>query len=119
MEEEKPYWLFLDAQDKLTWELFNYFPAAHYKKAIDHAFQEEAEKQVRTDGGRYTDTHYAWFDFETGSYLYHTEVNNEFADPFFDTKGTGTQLPRETRRHQRQTTVRQPGAAQATVEKSR
>jgi hypothetical protein len=36
------------------------------------------------DGGRYTDTKYAWYNPDTGSYLYHTETNGEYADPFFD-----------------------------------
>lgn len=37
-----------------------------------------------TDGGRYSETHYAWYNPETDSYLYHTEVNGEYANPFFD-----------------------------------
>jgi hypothetical protein len=36
------------------------------------------------DGGRYTHTKYAWYNPDTGSYLYHTETNGEYADPFFD-----------------------------------
>jgi len=36
------------------------------------------------DGGRYTDSKYAWYNPDTGSYLYHTETNGEYADPFFE-----------------------------------
>ena len=86
VEEEKPYWLFLDAKEELTWGLFNYFPEAHYKKAVDEAFQEEAEKDLIPDGGRYNETVFAWYDPDTDSLLYHTEVNEEFADPFFDSE---------------------------------
>lgn len=37
------------------------------------------------DGGkRYTDTQYAWYNPDTSSYLFHTEANDEYADPFFE-----------------------------------
>lgn len=84
VEERKPYWLFLDGQDEMRWGLFNYFPAAHYKAAIDQALLDEAESELVPDGGRYTDTLYAWYDPDTQAFLYHTEANGEFADPFFD-----------------------------------
>ena len=42
-----PYWLFVDAQENLQYRLFNYFPEAHYKNAIDQALAQEAEERVR------------------------------------------------------------------------
>jgi hypothetical protein len=62
VDEEKPYWLVLDAEDELSWELFNYFPDAHYRQAIDdmrdaaHPKREEHtsdadESALRRDGG--------------------------------------------------------------------
>ncbi|MBS8120608.1 hypothetical protein [Haloferax volcanii] len=38
----------------LRYELENYFPEAHYKNAIDQAFREEAEEELRPDGGSRT-----------------------------------------------------------------
>lgn len=94
VENRKPYWLYLDAQSELKWGLFNYFPAAHYKKAIDQAVREEAldDEELLPDGGRYTDTHYSWYDPDTDTYLYHTQVNDEYADPFFDTEEDARQF---------------------------
>ena len=93
VEEEKPYWLFLDAQDELKWRLFNYFPAAHYKKAIDQAFEELAEEKLEPDGGmnlhqdgRRSNIYY-WLNPDTGAALYHTEANSEEANPFFGSVG--------------------------------
>lgn len=51
VENRKPYWLFLDTQGELEWGMFNYFPEAHYKQAVDQAFQEEAESDLLPDGG--------------------------------------------------------------------
>jgi hypothetical protein len=48
VEFRKPYWLFLDSQEEMEWGLFNYFPEAHYKKAIDQAFQERAERRLNS-----------------------------------------------------------------------
>lgn len=36
------------------------------------------------DGGRYTETLYAWYDPDTGTYLTHAEAGDEFATPFFE-----------------------------------
>jgi hypothetical protein len=61
----------------LRYELENYFPEAHYKKAIDQAFQSQAEEELRPDGG----SQYYWSG-EDGI-VYHTETENEMVDPFF------------------------------------
>lgn len=89
VEEEKPYWVFLDAErgQELRYGLFNYFPAAHYKRAIDHALEQavaEEDEQLVPDGGRYTETLYAWYDPDTDTYLTHAEAGDEFATPFFE-----------------------------------
>ena len=47
VENRKPYWVFVDAHDGIEYSLFNYFPEAHYKAAIDHAFEQNAEEKVR------------------------------------------------------------------------
>ncbi len=44
----------------LRYELENYFPEAHYKNAIDQAFREEAEEELRPDGGSRIE--YYWSD---------------------------------------------------------
>lgn len=59
-ENRKPYWLFVDAQKNLQYRLFNYFPEAHYKNAIDQALEQEAEERVR-DNRR---THHYYRDDE-------------------------------------------------------
>jgi hypothetical protein len=40
VENRKPYWLYVDASRKteLSYEPFNYFPEAHYGRAIKQAF---------------------------------------------------------------------------------
>lgn len=85
MEEEKPYWMNLTGgtsfSGPLRYELENYFPEAHYKKAIDQTFQEMAEEDLRPDGG--SRTQYYWSG-EDGI-VYHTESGDELVDPFFDT----------------------------------
>jgi hypothetical protein len=53
VETRKPDWLFVDAHDRLEYGLFNYFPEAHYKAAIDNAFEQNAEETVR-DGRQST-----------------------------------------------------------------
>lgn len=40
-----------------------------------------------TDGGRYTETFYGWYDGETDTYLTHVEVGDDFASPFFEEEG--------------------------------
>jgi hypothetical protein len=65
---------------ELRFKLENYFPEAHYKKAIDHAFQEEAEQDLLPDGG--TRTQYYWRG-EDGV-VYHTKTEGEMVDPFFN-----------------------------------
>jgi len=64
---------------ELRYELENYFPEAHYKKAIDQAFEKQAEQELVPDGGR---SQYYWSG-EQGL-IYHTE-STEFVDPFFNT----------------------------------
>lgn len=64
---------------ELRYELENYFPEAHYQKAIDHALQSEAEEKLKTDGG--SRTKYYWSG-ENGV-VYHTESGDEMVDPFF------------------------------------
>ena len=85
MEEEKPYWMILTGgtsfSGPLRFELENYFPEAHYKQAIDQAFQEQARDELRPDGG--SRTQYYWSGEE--GVVYHTEAGDELVDPFFDT----------------------------------
>lgn len=79
--------MFLDAErgSELSYNLFNYFPEAHYKAAVDRALENEVrDRELMPDGGRYTETVYAWYNPDTNGFLYHTEVNGEFANPFFD-----------------------------------
>jgi len=47
VENRKPYWVFVDAYDGIEYSLFNYFPEAHYKAAIDYAFEQNAKEKVR------------------------------------------------------------------------
>jgi len=68
---------------ELRYELENYFPDAHYRKAIQQAREEEEEGLV-PDGGRYTETLYAWYDPDTDTYLTHAVAGTDFATPFFD-----------------------------------
>jgi hypothetical protein len=101
VEEEKPYWLFLDATpgEEMQYSLFNYFPSAHYEKAIDQAFREVAEERLESDGGT-TNLHldgrrsnvFYWLNPDTGAALYHTEINDEEADPFFGSIGEAEQF---------------------------
>jgi hypothetical protein len=85
VEEDKPYWMNLTGgtsfSGPLRFELENYFPEAHYKQAIDHAFQEEAREELRPDGG--SKTQYYWSG-EDGI-LYHTEKEEDMVIPFFNT----------------------------------
>ena len=84
MEEEKPYWMNLTGgttfSGELRYELENYFPEAHYKKAIDKAFREMAGRDLRPDGG--SRTQYYWSGDD--GVVYHTKAGNEMVDPFFD-----------------------------------
>jgi len=86
VEEEKPYWVNLTGgtttSGELRYELENYFPEAHYKKAIDQALQKEATDQLRPDGG--STTQYYWSG-ENGV-IYHTELEEGMVDPFFNTQ---------------------------------
>jgi hypothetical protein len=85
VEEEKPYWLNLTGgtsfSGELRFELENYFPEAHYKQAVDDAFHEEVEEEIRPDGGSLTQ--YYWSGEE--GIVYHTETDGEMVDPFFNT----------------------------------
>jgi len=84
VEEEKPYWMNLTGgttfSGELRYELENYFPEAHYKKAIDKAFREMAGRDLRPDGG--SRTQYYWSGDD--GVVYHTKAGNEMVDPFFD-----------------------------------
>ena len=85
VEEEKPYWMNLTGgtsfSGELRYELENYFPEAHYKKAIDRALEDEAVEEILPDGG--SRTQYYWSGDE--GVIYHTEAGDELVDPFFDT----------------------------------
>jgi hypothetical protein len=84
VEEEKPYWMNLTGgttfSGELRYELENYFPEAHYKKAIDKAFREMAGRDLRPDGG--SRTQYYWSGDD--GVVYHTKAGDEMVDPFFD-----------------------------------
>jgi len=83
VEEEKPYWMNLTGgtsfSGPLRFELENYFPEAHYKQAIDQAFQDKAEEEILPDGG--SRTQYYWSGDD--GVVYHTESGEELVDPFF------------------------------------
>lgn len=83
MEEEKPYWVNLTGgtsfSGPMRFELENYFPEAHYKQAIDQAFQREADEEVLSDGG--SRTQYYWSGDK--GVVYHTEAGEDLVDPFF------------------------------------
>jgi len=83
VEEEKPYWMNLTGgtsfSGPLRFELENYFPEAHYKQAIDQAFEDEAEEELLPDGG--SRTQYYWSGDD--GVVYHTESGDELVDPFF------------------------------------
>jgi hypothetical protein len=71
--------LFLDSQGELQYELFSYFPEAHYQKAVSQELREEWEDEVLPDGGGRTQ--YYWSG-ENGV-IYHSEADGELVDPFF------------------------------------
>ncbi|MDY6778056.1 MAG: hypothetical protein SVU32_05280 [Candidatus Nanohaloarchaea archaeon] len=83
--EEKPYWLNLrhPRRGEMRYELNNYFPDAHYRKAVEEAGYslDGEEPEVRTDGG--TRTQYYWSGDQ--GVLYHTEQGEDMVVPFFDT----------------------------------
>jgi hypothetical protein len=83
VEEEKPYWVNFTGgtsfSGPMRFELENYFPEAHYKQAIDQAFQREADEEVLSDGG--SRTQYYWSGDE--GVVYHTEAGEDLVDPFF------------------------------------
>jgi hypothetical protein len=85
VEEEKPYWMDLTGgtsfSGPLRFELENYFPEAHYKQAVDKAFQKAVDKELVSDGGQRVKYYWSGED----GIMYHTEVENEFVDPFFNT----------------------------------
>jgi len=102
VEEEKPYWLSLQhpRDGEMKWSLFNYFPAAHYKRAIDQAFQDRARDRLEPDGGTNTHLHsdgrrstvYYWVNPDTDAALTHTEFNGDEAHPFFPSVGEAEQF---------------------------
>jgi hypothetical protein len=85
VEEEKPYWMNLRGgttfSGQLRFELENYFPKAHYKEAIDQAFQDEIRDELVPDGGRRTQYYWSGDD----GILYHTEKEEDLVRPFFET----------------------------------
>jgi hypothetical protein len=64
---EKPYWVYLDAQteSEITLGTFQYFPEAHYKRAIDHAIDRVTAPPVEADGG--DNRLYFWYNTETNA----------------------------------------------------
>ena len=83
---------------ELRVELENYFPDAHYQRALDQAVREAAQ-ELEPDGGTtnlHTDgrrsTVYYWLNPDTGAALYHTEINGDEADPFFGSAGEAEQF---------------------------
>jgi len=95
VEDRKPYWLNLrnPYDGELQYELNNYWPDFHYRKAMEQA---EEDGELLPDGGGYADLHngkrnakvYYWLDPETGSALEHTGVNDEQTIPFFEDEAT-------------------------------
>lgn len=88
-----------EADCGLAYDVFEYYPDAHFENgeeenvggpggpSLDELVGgDRCEDQIRFDGGRYTDTYFAWYDPDTDAFLYHTEANGEFADPFFETE---------------------------------
>jgi hypothetical protein len=79
---------------EMQYELFHYFPEAHFRKAYDQ-LQAEYRSVLRTDGG-YSDLHngkrkatvYYWYDPDTGAALEHTGLNDEKTVPFFPDEET-------------------------------
>lgn len=86
VEERKPYWMNLrhPRGQEMRFELDNYFPDAHYEKAIEQLTMDGRIDQddLRPDGGR-RNTQYYWSG-EQGV-LYHTETAEDRVDPFFNT----------------------------------
>lgn len=64
---------------ELRFKLENYFPEAHYKKAIDKAFEKMADDELRSDGG----SRYYWIG-EDGT-VYHNETEDEMVNLFSST----------------------------------
>jgi len=63
---------------ELRYELENYFPDVHYRKAIEQ-LEQQGEEAIPDGGSR---TQYYWSGEE--GVVYHTEVGDELVDPFFD-----------------------------------
>jgi len=72
--EEKPLWVYLDTrtESEIALETFQYFPEAHYKRAIDHAVDRATAPPVEADGG--DNRLYFWYNTETNG------VVQEFRD---------------------------------------
>ena len=74
---------------EMRYELNNYFPDAHYKRAIDDALEREVVEdlfeddddvdEMLPDGGRPRKYFFAWRD-ENGEYLSDKTVNGDAAD---------------------------------------
>lgn len=67
VSEEKPFWVYVDAQTDSEIELdtFQYFPEAHYKRAIDHAISRATAPPVEADGG--DNRLYFWYNTQTNA----------------------------------------------------
>lgn len=99
VEDEKPYWLSLrhPRREEMQWDLFNYFPEAHYEMAVDQALMDQV---LEPDGGTTNNLHrddrrskvYYWLNPETGAALYHTEAHGEEANPFFGSANEAEQF---------------------------
>lgn len=81
----QPYWLSLrqPRDGELQWTLFDYFPAAHYRRALrDTELEPDGGYDTQHSGTRPATVYY-WLNPETGAALYHTGVNDEETIPFF------------------------------------
>lgn len=82
VEEEKPYWLNLtggtNTSGELRFELENYFPEAHYRRAVDQAFQEKVDDELLPDGGRAQ-----YYRSGEKGLVYHMETENRMIDSSF------------------------------------
>lgn len=84
VQDEKPYWLSLrhPRDGEMHFDLFNYFPDAHYRAAVEDAgYQLDEEQEVVPDGG--SRTQYYWSGDD--GILYHTEQGEDMVIPFFET----------------------------------
>jgi len=98
VENEKPSWLYLDAErgEEMQYSLFNYFPDAHYRNAVDTALSETSH-----ESGQATDaeTAYFWYDPERNAVL-QAEASPHYFDGLFHWQSDAISFLREhTDRH--------------------